>query len=326
MSKIEKVSTVLNVSKTQEQLAFANIGTSGADNRLFLDALLIALNEDKFSKEAQRLLEDYFKTVFKLIKEGKAKEQLLFSILRNSSENNSFRLGKSEFVKDSYAGGKACGPDMLFKLLTRVNHRRLIVNGTIKEPMDIVLFIKNFNEDRMSDLLASILFGPLTEFTIEQARKHNPDAVFRTQRGLRWDLQTHNWVEFEYEQLLDLKEMPLTLVPKQILTNKYRYQPYNYFMAQLVKQEQEIELEDALKMNSEAVKRNKKIISRELKDESGNLSTKDLIIQLTLTHSSKNPLSTYKQDITKKYNGGLSDSELTSIIEKPYAEIEKGIA
>ncbi len=42
MMKVEKVTTVLQVNKTQEQLDFVNIGTSGADNRLFLDPLLLA--------------------------------------------------------------------------------------------------------------------------------------------------------------------------------------------------------------------------------------------------------------------------------------------
>ena len=323
---MEKVTTVLQVNKKQEQLQFANIGTSGADNKLFLDPLLIAMNKDKFSKAANRLLTDYFQTVFKLIKEGKTQEQMLLSILRNSKENNSFRLGKSEFVKDVYSSGRGCGPDMLFKLLTRVEHRRLIVDGTIKDPMDIVLFIKNFNEDRMSDLLASILFELLSEFTVTQALMHNPKTKFKIQEGLRWDVTTHNWVKFQYRQLLDLNKVPLTLVPKHIVTDRYRYHADNYLMAHLIQYEQEEELKAEKETNPDAVKRNKKLIRSEKKEEMGNPSTKDLIIHLTLAHHSKNPINAYKEDMAKKYNGGLSDSQLTSIIEKPYAEIEKGLA
>lgn len=322
MTKIEKVTTVLQVNKKQEQVQFANIGTSGADNKLFLDAVLIALNEDKLSKAAHELLSDYFQTVFKLIREGKSKEHLLLDILGNSSENNSFRLGKSEFIKDSYPNGRGCGPDMLFRLLTRVEHRRLIEDGTIKEPIDIVLFIKDFNEDRMSDLLASILFGLLSDFTVQQALKHNPNAKFSKEEGLRWDIKTHNWIQFDYWQLLDLKGVPLSLVPKNMITNCYRYQPNDYLMAHLIKYEQEEEL----KTNPDVEKRNKKLISQEIKEEMNNPSTKDLIIQLTLTHRSKNPLNIYKGDVKTNYSGRLSDSELTSVIEKPYAEIQKGIA
>lgn len=323
---MEKVTTVLQVSKTQEQLQFANIGTSGADNKLFLDPLLIAMNKDEFSKAAQRLLTDYFQTVFKLVKEGKAKEQTLLSILRNSKENNSFRLGKSEFIKDIYPNGRGCGPDMLFKLLTRVEHRRLIEDGTIKDPMDIILFVKNFNEDRLSDLLASILFELLSEFTVRQALMHNPDATFEKQTGLRWDLTTHNWVEFHYNQLLDLNRVSLSLVPKNIVTDRYRYNADNYLMAHLMQYEQEEELRVERETKPDAVKRNKKLIRSEKKEELGNISNKDLIIQLTLAHRSKNPVNNYKKDMAIKYNGGLSDSQITSIIEKPYAEIQKGLA
>ncbi|MBE1557142.1 hypothetical protein [Sporosarcina limicola] len=326
MVKVEKVTTVLQMNKKQEQLQFVNIETSGADNRLFLDPLLIAINKDKFSKAAHTLLTDYFQTVFKLIREGKSIEGMLLGILGNSSENNSFRLGKSEFIKDVYPNGKGCGPNMLYKLLTRVEHRRLIEDGTIKGPMDVVLFIKNFNEDRMSDLLASILFGLLSEFTVTQALKYNPNAKFRIQEGLRWDVTIHNWVKFQYRQLLDLNEIPLTLIPKHIVTDQYRYRADNYLMAHLIQYEQEEELKVALKTNPDAVKRNKKLISSEKKEELSNPSTKDLIIQLTLAHRSKNPVNVYKENIAKKYNGGLSDSQLTSIIEKPYAEIAKGVA
>jgi len=326
MVRIEKVTTVLQVNKKQAQLDFVDIGTSGADNKLFFDPLLIAKNEDKFSKASHTLLTDYFQTVFKLIRDGKSKEDELLDILANSSENNSFRLGKSEFIKDVYPNGRGCGPDMLFRLLTRVEHRRLIEDGTIKDPMDIVLFIKNFNEDRMSDLLASILFELLNEFTVTQALKYNPKANFTVQEGLRWDITTHNWIKFKYRQLLDLNGVPLTLVPKHIVTDQYRYRADNYLMAHLIQYEQEDELKEVLKSNPDAVKRNKKLIRVEREYEMDNPSTKELIIQLTLAHHSKNPVNVYKEEMAKKYNGGLSDSQLTSIIEKPYAEIGKDIA
>lgn len=323
---MQKVTTVLNVKKTQGQLEFPDIVTSGADNRLFVDALLVAINKDELSKKAHKRFTDFFQTVFNLVREGKAKEQELLDILSNSKENNGFRLGKSEVKANSYATGRGCGPDMLFKLLTRVEHRRLIQNGTINDPMGIVLYIQNFSEDRMSDLLISLIFDLLCEFTEQQALLHDPNAKFVECSGLCWDLESQDWVEFKYNQLLDSKGVSLSLVPKNIVTDQYRYQADNYLMAHLIQYEQEEELKADLKKDPDAVKRNKKLIRKEVQEESGNLSTKDLLIQLTLTHHTKNPMGDYKNAVMKKYNGGLSDSELTSIIEKPYSDIKKGLA
>lgn len=315
---MKKVTDLFNINKTQEQLTFPNICISGPDNRLFLDALLIADNNDAFSKKAHEVLTDFFHTVFKLVREDKIKE--LRSILDNSRENNSFRLGKSQIIKGVYSNGRGCGADMLIRLLTRVEHRRLIDNGIIQDPMGIILYIKDFSEDRMSDLIASVIFEQLNRFTVEQALKYNPNASFEKREGYRWDTGVHDWVKFEFEQLQDLNGADLSLVPKQIVTDKYRYNPDQYMMAHLIQHEQEIELDIAQETDPDAVKRNKKVIRDEKKSEMGNLSTKEFLIQYTLLYPTKDFIADYRESVKKRYNGGLSDSEITSVINRPYIE------
>ncbi len=315
---MKRVTNLFNINKSQEELPFPNICISGPDNRLFLDALLIASNNDVFSKKAHEVLTDFFHTVFKLVREEKFRE--LKSILDNSRENNSFRLGKSQIVKDVYSSGRGCGAEMLIRLLTRVEHRRLIDNGTIQDPLGIILYIKDFSEDRMSDLIASVIFEQLNRFTVEQALKYNPNVTFEKRIGYRWDTGIHDWVEFRFDQLQDLNGVDLSLVPKQIVTDKYSYNPDQYMMGHLIQHEQEIELSAAQETDPDAVKRNKKLIRDEKKSEMGNLSTKDFLIQYTLLHPTKDFIADYSDSVRKKYNGGLSDSEITSVINRPYIE------
>lgn len=321
---MEKVTDLLHVKKSQKNLAFPNIVTSGPDNRLFLDPLLIAFNNDSFSQRAHEVITDYFRTVFRLVIAEKHEE--LLRILENSSENNSFRLGKSHITHGVYPSGKGCSAEMLFKLLTRIENRRLIINGTIQDPFGIVLYIKDFSEDRMSDLIASIIFEQLNQFTIHQALKHNPNAVFKERTGYGWDTTIHNWVKFKYQQLQDTNGRDLSLVPKSIVTDKYRYNAYKYMMAHLMKFEQEEELKKARETDPDAVKRNKKTIREEQKNAMGQPSNKDFIIKYTLRHPSQNFIGDYKNELKSNYSGGLSDSEITSVINKPYADSLKGIA
>lgn len=71
-------------------------------------------------------------------------------------------------------------------------------------------------------------------------------------------------------------------------------------MAHLIQYEQEEELKAEKETNPDAVKRNKKLIRSEKKEEMGNPSTKDLIIQLTLVHP-----SVERSDQANRYGEGL---------------------
>ncbi|HDM0227013.1 TPA: hypothetical protein PYZ05_002668 [Staphylococcus aureus] len=320
--KINKVSDLFNVEDKQSDLEYVNICIDGADNRLYVDGIQIAGNSDALSKRCNIIIEDFFNTIFEHL--GKNEHITLKKLLDQSKENNSLRLGKSEISPGALAVGKGCSQDMLYKLFTRVinKNRNLIESGLIKKPMDTVLFIKGFGEDRMSDLIVSLIFKELIEFTNGQASNAPNKPKTEKVKGKFWNHITHNWDTFTYDQILDLQNRPLTLVPKNFVTDKYVYRVDRYISSCLVVYEKEIRLKE----NPNYKCPNIKSLKKELENSLG-LTGTEFIITYTLNHlKDRDLVEKFRRDNEHNskgnYRGKLTDQELTSIIEAPYMEMD----
>lgn len=315
--KINKVSDLFKVADNQSALEYTNICIDGADNRLFVDPIQIAGNDDDFSKRCHLIIEDFFAVVFKHLKNDQNFEAK--GLLDQSKENNSFRLGKTEIIPGVLASGTGCTAEMLYKLFTRLQIRNLVKAEAIKKPMDIVLFIKGFNEDRMTDLIVSLIFKELVDFTNVQASKTTQKIATQKMWGNFWNHITHQWETFEYDQLLDLEERPLTLVPKNFVTDKYVYNVVRYIQSCLMVHEQNLRQKE----NPDSKPINKNDLYKELRTSS-DLKGTEFIIQYTLGHIEENLVERFRKanehNAKSKYRGKLTDDELTTIIEKPYMD------
>lgn len=322
MKKINKVSHLFNVKDKQSDLEYVNICIDGADNRLYVDGIQISGNPDALSKRCNLIIEDFFNTIFEHLR--KNEHIAVKSLLDQSKENNSLRLGKSEIFPGALAIGKGCSQDMLYKLFTRVinKNRNLVELGLIKKPMDTVLFIKGFGEDRMSDLIVSLIFKELIEFTNVQASNAPNKPKTKKAQGKFWNHVTHKWDTFAYQQILDLQNNPLTLVPKHFVTDKYVYRVDRYISSCLIVYEKELRK----KANPNYKCTNVKALKKELENALG-LTGKQFIIVYTLNHlKNRDLIEKFRRDNEHNskgnYLGKLSDYELTSIIEAPYMEID----
>lgn len=322
MKKINKVSDLFNVKDKQSDLEYVNICIDGADNRLYVDGIQIAGNSDELSKRCNLIIEDFFNTIFQHLR--KNEHIAVKSLLDQSNENNSLRLGKSEIFPGAVAIGKGCSQDMLYKLFTRVinKSRNLVELGLIKKPMDTVLFIKGFGEDRMSDLIVSLIFKELIGFTNVQASKAPDKLKTKKVQGKFWNHITHKWDTFTYHQILDLQNRPLTLVPKNFVTDKYVYRVDRYINSCLIVYEKELRTKE----NPDYKCTNVKALKKELENSLG-LTGTEFIITYTLNHiKDRNLIEKFRRDNEHNskgnYRGKLTDYELTSIIEAPYMELD----
>jgi|GEM_PF-6736198 len=317
--KINKVSNLFKVADNQSALEYTNICIDGADNRLYVDPIQIAGNNDAFSKRCHLIIEDFFNVVFEHLKNDQQFEAK--GLLDQSQEKNCLRLGKAEIIPGVLASGTGCSAEMLYKLFTRVQIRNLVKAEVIKEPMDTVLFIKGFNEDRMTDLIVSLIFKELVDFTNTQSSKTTQKIATKKMSGNFWNHITHQWETFEYEQLLDLKKRPLTLVPKNFVTDKYVYRTDRYIQSCLMVHEQELHQKE----NPDSKPINKNDLYKELKNSLG-LTGTEFIIAYTLGHIEENLIARFRKanrhNAKSKYRGKLTDDELTTIIEKPYMDID----
>lgn len=317
--EINKVSNLFKVKDNQLVLEYANICIDGADNRLYVDPIQISGNDDDFSKKCHLIIEDFFNVVFEYLKNDqqfKAK-----GLLDQSKEKNSLRLGKAEIIPGVLASGTGCSPEMLYKLFNRVQIRNLVKKEIIKKPMDTVLFIKGFNEDRMSDLIVSLIFKELVSFTNTQVSKSTQKIATQKMSGNFWNHETHEWEIFEYEQLVDLESRPLTLVPKNFVTDKYVYRVDRYIQSCLMVHEQKLRQKEST--DSKLI--SKSDLYNELKKSSG-LTGTEFIIRYTLDYVEEGLIEKFRKsnehNAKSKYRGKLTDDELTAIIEKPYIDVE----
>lgn len=320
MKKNQKISELLeNKVVSQKKLDYPNLNTLG-DHPLFLDPILILgkSNTSTFAKKCWDTLEDYFSTLFKEIEQG------TFSVksptLQNLTEKNPYRLGYSEVNPQ----GNGCSPEMIYTLFTRigVNHlKELVEKGIIASPMDIALYVKNFSEDRLSDLISNVLFKHFIEFTNILAQKSiNASTLkYSNEIGFSWDEKTHTWVKFNYKQLLDQNGEPVILVHKNFVTDEYKYNARRFFQGIVLAHLQE---EKKRELNLEK-RPSKKSLHRNLQKQfgKGNFYKKDFIIDYILEQKNLELAKKFRKDningaMGSNYLGYLSDEKLEEILNK----------
>lgn len=328
---IKQVSDLMGLSKNQSLHAFANFVIDGPDNELFIDPLQMTLNQDTFSKEAYATFEDFLKTVTDILAEDPLNEIKLKSLFKYSFENNSTRMGTSKVIPNSYSKGNGCTPEMLYKLFTTDDAIKLARKGVFNSSIsNIHLFIKGFDRDRMTDLISSVIFHLLVNFTEQQMAK-SKKKVLQSPLPLKymfWNRHSHQWEEKTYYPYLDFNKKPITLVPKNILTGYYVYNAERYMRGHiLLSLQQKLYKQD--KSTDPKAKKIKLDDLEKLHRESLGLnaaSYKEMIVEYTLQQPNLQMLEDFKNldrySNTFSYSGKLSDDQLTTLILKPYKSLE----
>lgn len=331
MKQIMRMSDVLGLESNQEKLLFANVVASGHDNKMFMDGLLIAENDDVYSKEFNLAIIDYHKEIFKKLEKNPIDEVGLRRMFLHSSENNDNRLGLSKVVPSKASSGKGCSPQMLFNLFTRSEILDLVQSKVIVEtPTNINMFVAGFDKDRMSDLLTSIGLRVLTKFTEDQIQaaekvtgikvKMNPIP----QIGHTWNYNKHEWEPFSYNQYLDHNNRPILLIPKNMVTGSYVYSAKRYIRGHMLLQIQSQMLEEAKKLDPNASKVKIDTIYEEYRVKLGikSKSYKDFLREYATKFPNEEFLRDFRESDKFKNTlssyGRLSDEQLERIIMKPY--------
>lgn len=324
---INTVSDLLGLPKDQSLHDFANVVIDGPDNQVFIDPIQILYNQDSFSKQAQKAIKSFFAHVTNVLTTKPLNEVKLKSLFKYSSENNSTRLGTSRLIPNSYAKGNGCTPDMLYKLFTQDTVIQLAEKGVFTQtPANVSLYVKGFDKDRMTDLISSLIFHLLVEFTDEQMQK-GKKKVLQSPIPLKymyWNHLKNAWEENEYYPYLDFNKQPIVLLPKNILTGYYVYNAQSFIRGHVLLTIQKNMLKAAKAKDSTAKKQKLDDLQEILRNELGLKSTvwKDMLIEYTLKQPNLDMLQDFKnQDKYSNmfsYSGKLTDDQLTRIIMKPY--------
>ena len=210
-----KITEIFNLgTKGHEELDFIDIDET-SDTKLFIDPYVIQALSNSFCLEAQKSIETFFNEVFTACKEQN--HSRLRYLLSFASEPNETNLG----MKSSSIFGKGTTPDELTNLFSNF-YDTVRKNPHIESnSLAMCMYIPNFAEDKMSDLITNIIRKKLYEFTLEQANKwnialENKDTII----GYYWDYISLSWKKLIGKPFLVNNTIRL-LVPKAIVRKHY---------------------------------------------------------------------------------------------------------
>lgn len=216
-----RISTVFNLNSGHSNFDFVDIDVTDGDTQLFIDPCLIETNGNDFCIRCTETMASYFDRFYHLYR-TEAPESELKELFSHAHEINATKLGygrgdngKAKTVEGMLTTFSGV-PDLLRKDIP------------LSKPNDLHLFIKNFAEDCMSDMLTNILFRELSRFTLEQCRKYSYPTQHINKKYHYWDKDSSSWKVYNEEALYINNELIL-LVPKSIVRHSYYYNVEQYF-------------------------------------------------------------------------------------------------
>ena len=197
------------------KLDFVNINLS-RDNKIFLDPLKIKKGTSDFHKNCYNKINYFIQNLLDLAR--KKEYQNLISIIDNLYERNETRLGYSLETTYGKSFGENGGRDLV-KLLAK---NELIKNGEVEDIFDCLIMVPNIGEDKVSDLITTIIFLDLVNYTQEQCELWNIETKNVELSKLCWDSETKNWIKLKTNLPMDGNK-PIVFVPKSFTGKKFLF-------------------------------------------------------------------------------------------------------
>lgn len=152
------ITDYLGIPKGHAKIAFVDCSLD-SDNRFFIDPMLIELSSDPWCMKSTCTIKIFFDLLYDMFKSPACYSG---DLLSHAGEQNATKLGYGNGFN-----GKGKTELGLWESLRGLQSLLKDI-PTICVPQDIPVFVKNFAEDCMSDLLTNILHEPLNTFTREQ--------------------------------------------------------------------------------------------------------------------------------------------------------------
>lgn len=270
------------------------------DTKLFLDPCLIETGETEWCKKASKTMTSFFDELYCRYREPK-RGRSVYQLLQHLGERNEARLGYG-----NGDNGKGNTADGMMDILAEVPE--LIAKGIqMEDPIDLPLFLSDFAEDGMSDMLINILFKDLSDFTLQQCQKYGIKTIPIDTERYYWDYNTLSWQLYSGD-CLRVDGKLILMIPKNIVRTRYYYNTSQYFRSMIVSR---IKKEKTEYVDGKAVAPKIQDIFDEECQEYG--SVKDAACY----HTTKTPsaLSLYHANMFNAYGGkSMTDKALDDFI------------
>ena len=170
------------------KLEFVNINLS-KDNKIFLDPLKIRRGTSDFDIKCYQKIDVFIKFLLKLVRNREY--QSLIEIIDNLYERNETRLGYS--LETTY--GKSMGANGGRNLIKLLAKEEMVKNGEVEDIFDCIMMVQNIGEDKVSDLITTIIFLDLIDYTQKQCKLWKIQTQNVEIEKLCWDGETRNWIK-----------------------------------------------------------------------------------------------------------------------------------
>ena len=278
---------------------FVDVDTS-KDVKLFLDPLLLS---DGF----RNIVNDFVNTVYKMYTLGN--KAGAFQLFSHSKECNAIHFGYSE----SNSKGTGVSMKMLDQFFGYVYKSVDRIKEKLLTPIAMPIFVKSFSEDRLSDLLVSLLKKELILYSLEQARFHGLKISNEVQRFDCWDSESHEWATFESQYVLAPNENGveelLILVPKSVVSKRFLVNPSRYISVIF----QHLQLMEKYQRTNGTPRSQKELGESEIVANYQKDKDKSYILDMTLL-SPEYYEAYYDNSIRFSDNKSLNDEELIEIL------------
>jgi hypothetical protein len=220
-----KLSKIFQLDATQGELDFVDISTD-RDTRLFLEPFAISLRDDAWSEHCQDHLVSFFDAVIQAIRGGN--DNRARALLNYLSEPDETGLGYST----RRGRGRGVTGEKARRLFSALKRSKAVQTGLLQDLGEADLFIDGISLDGLSDITASVLRGPLIEYTQAQCNNWGIPLRKDVAAGYVWDSAQQQWHP-KYADLPVARGRHVVLVPKfsvrrSLLLNSQEY--YNKYI------------------------------------------------------------------------------------------------
>lgn len=288
----------LNI-RSHSEISFIDVVLND-DTKLFIDPCLLEIRNEPWYVDANNTICSFFKLFYELYNNGNDNGKLqLFS---HAHEINATKLGYG-----NGRNGKAKTAEGLLNVF-RSLETLLQNNLVMSHPMDLAVFIRDFAEDCLSDMITNILFKCLNDFTLEQCQKLNIPTEEANNEYYYWDNTSSCW-NIYIGPCLKVNGEIILLVPKNIVRNRYYYCTSQYFRRIILEHMQE---ERQTKTSEgKIIKPTKKELKKDIYASGNN----NLSFSIEYTKIRPHLLNNYHDKIPKFYHDkGMTDRELDCIL------------
>lgn len=179
-----------------QKLDFVNINLA-KDNKIFVDPVKIKNGTSEIHKTCYKKIDSFIQILLELSRKREYKK--LLEIIDNFHERNETRLGYS--LESTY--GKSFGENGGRDLVKLLAKNEMVSNGEVEDIFDCLIMVPNIGEDKVSDLITTIIFLDLIKYTQEQCNLWKIEMKNVSISKLCWNADNETWIKVKKQLPID---------------------------------------------------------------------------------------------------------------------------